>query len=55
MRCTGLAYLSLEGSCMHRAIGDRTSTRRRFTVAGLCRNRTGFATTRRSYQTTARA
>ena len=55
MRCTGPAYLSLEGSCMHRAAGDRTSARGRFTVAGLCRNRTGFATTWRSLLTTAGA
>ena len=48
MRCTGPAYLSLEGSSMHRGVGDRTSARGRFTVAGLCRNLTGFATTRRS-------
>src|SRR5215204_2853703 len=44
----GPAYLSLEGSSMHRGVGDRTSARGRFTVAGLCRNLTGFATTRRS-------
>jgi hypothetical protein len=48
MRCTGPAYLSLEGSSTHRGIGDRTSARGRFTVAGLCRNLTGFAITRRS-------
>ncbi len=47
MRCTEPAYLSLEGSSMHRRVGDRTSARGRFTVAGLCRIRTGFATTRR--------
>lgn len=35
---------------MHRVVGDRTATRwiGRFTVAGLCRTFTGFATTRRS-------
>ena len=45
----GPAYLSLEGSSMHREVGDRTSAPRigAFTVAGLCRNLTGFATTRR--------
>ena len=44
----GPAYLSLEGSSMHRGVGDRTSAlERAVTVAGLCRNRTGFATTRR--------
>ena len=45
----GPAYLSLEGSSMHRGVGDRTSVpgRGTVTVAGLCRNRTGFATTRR--------
>ncbi len=36
------AYLSLEGSSMHRGVGDRTSARGRFTVAGLCRNHTGL-------------
>ena len=41
------AYLSLEGSSTHRGIGDRTSAQGRFTVAGLCRNLTGFAITRR--------
>ena len=48
MRYTGPAYLSLEGSSMHRVVGDRTSARGRITVAGLCRIHTGFATTRRS-------
>ena len=45
----GPAYLSLEGSSMHREVGDRTSVpgQGAVTVAGLCRNRTGFATTRR--------
>ena len=49
----GPAYLSLEGSSMHRGVGDRTSAPGRFTVAGLCRNLTGFATTRRSTENVA--
>ena len=45
---TGSAYLSLEGSSMHRVVGDRTHALiGAFTVAGLCRDLTGFATTRR--------
>ena len=49
MVCHGPAYLSLEGSrAIHRVVGDRTAARGRFTVAGLCRTLTGFATTRRS-------
>ncbi len=52
----GPAYLSLEGSSMHREVGDRTSAPwRAVTVAGLCRNRTGFATTRRGSLVSARS
>jgi hypothetical protein len=51
----GPAYLSLEGSSMHRGSATGLPLWERFTVAGLCRNRTGFATTRRSRRTTARA
>jgi hypothetical protein len=46
----GPAYLSLEGSSMHRAVGDRTlALIGAITVAGLCRDLTGFATTRRDW------
>src|SRR6476659_5956125 len=48
--CTGPAYLSLEGSSMHRVVGDRTlALGGAITVAGLCRDLTGFATTRRDW------
>ena len=43
----GPAYLSLEGSSMHRGSATGLAPRRAFTVAGLCRDLTGFATTRR--------
>ena len=46
----GPAYLSLEGSSMHRVVGDRTlALGGAITVAGLCRDLTGFATTRRDW------